>query len=201
MEGLKDKDGTVALSYPMLSKSNYTAWAMKMRAVMMAHEIWEEIEPTNTKALVDVKADRFVVAVIYQAIPEDILLAVVEKTSAKGVWDTVKMMCQGAERVKQAIVQTLKMELETRSMKETESMDDFSMTLIGLVINMRALGEIVDEYYVVKKLLRVVPSKFHQITSVMEQFGNIDEMTFEEAVGSLKAHEEKLKGHTEKSTG
>ncbi|XP_074326585.1 uncharacterized protein LOC141664527 [Apium graveolens] len=171
MEGLKNKDGTVALSNPMLSKSNYTVWAMKMRAVMMAHGIWEAIEPTNTKALVDVKVDIFAVVVIYQAIPEDILLAVAEKTSVKGVWDAVKTMCQGAERVKQARVQTLKMELKTLSMKETESMDDFSMTLSGL------------------------------ITSAMEQFGNINEMTFEEAVGSLKEHEEKLKGHTEKSIG
>ncbi|XP_074362747.1 uncharacterized protein LOC141703026 [Apium graveolens] len=179
MEGLKDKDGTVALSYPMLSKSNYTAWAMKMRAVMKAHGIWEAIEPTYPKATVDVKADRFKVDVIYQAILEDILLAVAEQTSAKGVWDDVKTMCQGVEKVKEAIVQTLKMELETLSMKGTELMDEFSMTLSGLVTNIRELGETMKEHYVVKNLLRVVPSKYLQITSAMEQFGKIDEMTFE----------------------
>lgn len=192
MEGPKNKNGTMALTYPMLSKSNYTTWAMKMRAVMKAHGIWEAIEPTHPKATVDVKANRFAVVVIYQAVPEDILLAMAEKTSAKGVWDAVKIMCHGAERVKQARVQTLKTELETLSMKETETMDEFSMTLSGLVTNTRALGETVEEQYVVKKLLRAVPFKFLQITSTMEQFEKIDEMTFEEVVGSLKAHEEKL---------
>ncbi|KAK1381863.1 hypothetical protein POM88_019598 [Heracleum sosnowskyi] len=67
----------------------------------------------------------------------------------------------------------------------------------GLVSNIRALGETMDDSYVVKKLLRAVPSKFLQITSTIEQFGNLDTMTVEETVGSLKAHEERLKGNTE----
>lgn len=39
-----------------------------------------------------------------------------------------------------------------------------------------------------------MPSKFLQIVSTLEQFGNLDTLTVEEAVGSLKAHEERLKG-------
>lgn len=39
IEGIKSKDGTVALSYPMLTKSNYTVWSMKMRAFMQEQGI------------------------------------------------------------------------------------------------------------------------------------------------------------------
>lgn len=67
----------------------------------------------------------------------------------------------------------------------------------GLVANIRALGESVEESYVVKKLLRAVPTKFLQIASTIEQFGDLEKMSVEEAVGSLKAHEERLKGHEE----
>lgn len=111
------------------------------------------------------------------------------------------MMCHGAERVKKARVQTLRTEFETLSMKESEMIDEFSMTLSSLGTNIRALGETVKENYVIKKLLRAAPSKFLQITLAMEQFGKINEISFEEVVGSLKAHEEKLKGQSEKGTG
>lgn len=63
-----------------------------------------------------------------------------------------------------------------------------------MVTNIRALGETIDESYVVKKLLRAVPTKFLQIASTIEQFGNLESMSVEEAVGSLKAHEERLGG-------
>lgn len=75
------------------------------------------------------------------------------------------------------------------------------MRLNGLVTNIRALGENIEEPYVVKKLLRAVPSKFLQIASTIEQFGNLKTMTVEETVGSLKAHEERLKGQVENSGG
>lgn len=106
-------------------------------------------------------------------------------------------MCQGAERVKKARVQTLKSEFESMHMKDAETLDDFYLKLNGLVTNIRSLGEEIQESYVVKKLLRAVPSKFLQIVSIIEQFGNIETMSVEEAIGSLKAHEERTKGQAE----
>ncbi|XP_074323320.1 uncharacterized protein LOC141660251 [Apium graveolens] len=125
------------------------------------------------------------------------LLSLADKKKAKDAWDGLNILCQGADRVKAVKVQTLKTEFESLVMKDTESVDDFSMRLGGLVTNIRALGEEVTESYVVKKLLRAVPSKFLQIVSTMEQFGGIDTMSVEEAVGSLKAHEERSKGQKE----
>lgn len=58
-----------------------------------------------------------------------------------------------------------------------------------------------DESYVVKKLLREIPAKFLQITSTMEQFGDLKIMTVEETIGSLKAHKERLKGKIESIEG
>ncbi|KAL8095336.1 hypothetical protein AgCh_036706 [Apium graveolens] len=55
-------------------------------------------------------------------------------------------------------------------MTEAESIKDLSMKLSGLVTNMRALGETVQENYMVKKLLRAVPARSLQITSAIEQF-------------------------------
>lgn len=108
MEEHKSKDGSVTLNYSMLSKTNYTAWSLKMRVYMQAHGIWKAVEPADEKAVIEDKIDKVTLAVIYQAIPEDILLSVAEKTMDKGAWEAIKTMCLGADRVKKARVQTLK---------------------------------------------------------------------------------------------
>ncbi|KAL8090510.1 hypothetical protein AgCh_039815 [Apium graveolens] len=160
---------------------------------MQAHDIWKAVELAAEE-----KKDRLALATIYQSIPEDILLSVAVRNTIKETWDAIKMMCLGSDRVRQAKVQTFKSEFEVLSMKETKTIDEFCMMLNDLVTNIRALGEIVEKGCVVKKLLRAVPSRFLQITSAMEQFGKCNEMSIEEAVGSLKAHEEKTRGQTEK---
>lgn len=86
-------------------------------------------------------------------------------------------------------------------MKDSEQLDDFCMRLNGLVTNIRALGEIIGDEYVVKKLLRAVPAKFLQIASAIEQFGDLEAMSVEEDMGSLKAHEERLHGQSENNEG
>lgn len=86
-------------------------------------------------------------------------------------------------------------------MKETDSLDEFYGKLNSLVTNIRALGENVEESHVVKKLLRAVPTRFLQIVSAIEQFGDVETMTVEEVIGSLKAHEERTRTHVESNDG
>lgn len=105
----------------------------------------------------------------------EMLLALAEKKKAKDAWMEIKTMSQGVERHKAAKVQTLKSEFESLNMKDTDLLDDFSMKLNGLVINIRAPGEDMKEAYVVKKLLC--------------------------AVGSVKAHEERLTGQVKSYGG
>lgn len=199
MDTGKGKNGSIGLSYPMLARSNYTTWALKMKVFMQAQGVWNAVSPSDDKAIVDDKNDKVAMAMMYQGLPEDMLLSVAQKKTAKEIWEAVKNLCQGSDKVKGARVQTLKSEFEAISMKEGEQVDDFYMRINGLVTNIRTLGEEMSESYVVKKFLRSVPSKFLQITSTMEQFGNLDTMTMEEAVGSLKAHEERLRGKSDNS--
>lgn len=193
--------GSFGLTYPTLAKGNYTTWALKMKVFMQAQGVWTAVEPSDPKAAIDDKSDKVALAMLYQGLPEDMLLSIAEKTTAKGAWEAIKTMCLGADRVKKARVQTLKSEFEALNMGDTEQLDDFYMKLNGLVTNIRALGEEIEEAYVVKKLLRAVPTKFLQIASTIEQFGDVETMSVEETVGSLKAHEERLKRTSETGGG
>lgn len=201
VETSKAKNGSFGLNYPMLTKENYTAWAMKMMVFMQAHGVWEAVEPSDPKAAIDEKVDKVALAMIYQGIPEEMLLSLAAKKTSKEAWSALKVMCQGAERVKAARVQTMKAEFEALSMRDSEQIDDYCMKLNGLVTNIRALGEEISESYVVKKILRSVPARFLQITSAIEQFGVLDTMSVEEAVASLKAHEVRVKGKPEAGGG
>ncbi|GJS54680.1 zinc finger, CCHC-type containing protein [Tanacetum coccineum] len=195
--GSGEKDGPITLHYPMLSRNNYAAWAIKMRVFMQAQGVWDAVEPRTSNTVVEVKKDKMALAAIYQGIPEDLLLSLAEKETAKDAWNTLKVMYMGADRVKTAKVQTLKAEFEALSMKETDTVDDFAAKINNIVSNVRALGDKVEEAYVVKKMLRAVPSKFIQIASTIEQFADLDEMSVEEVVSRLKTHEERIKGHGE----
>ena len=196
MEITKTKEGSVGLSYPILTKSNYTTWSLKMKVFMKAQGVWSAIEG-DPKTVADERTVQIALAAIYQGVLEEVLVTIAKKETAKEAWEAIKTMCVEAERVKEAKVQTLKGEFESLTMTETDKIDDFCMKLSGIATNIRVLGEVMEESSVVRKILRAVPDKFLQIASNIEQFGDMKAMTVEELVGRLKAHEERMKGRSE----
>ena len=72
-------------------------------------------------------------------------------------------------------------------------MGDFAGKLSKVATQLRSLREKIDDGVLVAKLLRAAPRKFDAITSSIEKFGDIDSMSLEEAIGSLKIYEEKLR--------
>lgn len=141
MEASKLRSGSIGLSYPMLDRSNYTAWALKMKVFIKAQRVWTAIEPKDPKDTVDDKTDKIALAMIYQGISEEILLSLAEKDTTKDTWEEIKTLCQGADRVKAARIQTLKSEFEAMTMKDEETVDEFHMKMNEIVSNIRALGE------------------------------------------------------------
>ncbi|GKB05364.1 ribonuclease H-like domain, reverse transcriptase, RNA-dependent DNA polymerase [Tanacetum coccineum] len=119
------KEGSFTLRYPMLTKTNYSVWAIKMRVNLQAQGVWDATQREGIEA----RQDRMALAAIYQAIPEDVLLMLADKDTAKEAWETLRTMHMGAERVKEAKVQTLRSDFEVIRMKDSESVDEFAMRL------------------------------------------------------------------------
>nr|GEW35625.1 hypothetical protein [Tanacetum cinerariifolium] len=67
------------------------------------------------------------------AIPKDVLLMLVDKDTAKEAWETLHTMHMGADRVKEAKVQTLRSDFEVIRMKDSESVDEFAMRLNTII--------------------------------------------------------------------
>ena len=69
----------------------------------------------------------------------------------------------------------------------------FFRKLSCVVNKLRSLGEVITDAKVVTKLLRSVSRKFDAITTSIEKFWDLDTITLEEVMGTLKVHEDKIK--------
>ena len=75
---------------------------------------------------------------------------------------------------------------------EDEAVVDFAAKLTKFANDIRSIGESLTKGEVIRKLLIVAPEKFDYVTSSMDQFVNLDELTLEEVIGSLVVLEEKI---------
>nr|GFB34484.1 zinc finger, CCHC-type [Tanacetum cinerariifolium] len=144
----------------------------------------------TSKKEVDNKRD---IAFLYQALPEDELLQISKHKTAKAIWNALKTRHIGEERVQQARLQTLKSEFEMLHMKEDETIDALTTKLTTLVNKAASLGHTMEDETLIRKLLNVVPDRYLQIVASIEQYSDVSEMTFEEAIGRLKTYEERIK--------
>ncbi|KAG6780314.1 hypothetical protein POTOM_013168 [Populus tomentosa] len=192
------RGASIPIHYPMLSETNYGIWAVKMKIILHSLGVWSVIEGADT----DDDKDQGAMVAISQAVPDDVMMAIAEKQTAKEAWDALREMRIGEDRVKKARVQVLKRQLYKVHMQDSETVNEYSMKLTALVGEIRSLCAKLEENEVVEKLFSSVPDRFLQIIGTIEQFGDVDTMSVSEAIGRLRTFEEGLKGrsHTE-STG
>ncbi|XP_076912690.1 uncharacterized protein LOC143571056 [Bidens hawaiensis] len=86
-------------------------------------------------------------------------------------------------------------------MKDGESVDEFSGKLSGMMSKYRNLVATLEDGILVRKLLDAVPEKFIQLVASIEQTTDVDDMSFEEVVGRLKAYEDRLRLKQGNTTG
>ncbi|GJT70102.1 zinc finger, CCHC-type containing protein [Tanacetum coccineum] len=121
---------------PKLKSTNYTVWAIQIKVILEAHDLWEAIE-SKDKTKVDIKKDKATIAFLYQALTEDVILQVAGCETAKELWDSLKTRHVGEEKVQQARLQSLMIGFNTLQMKDedtivasieqTSDLDDISL--------------------------------------------------------------------------
>jgi gag-polypeptide of LTR copia-type len=99
-------------------------------------------------------------------------------------------MFKGADRVKQVRLQTLRGELESMKMKETESVSDYITCVQAVVNQLIRNGETLTDARVVEKILRSLTDNFENVVCVIEESKDLAKLTVDELAGSLEAHEQ-----------
>lgn len=181
--------GPSSIKCPMLDSANYTVWAIRMKVTLKANKVWEVVE-TESK---DDDRNNMAIALLFQSIPETLILQLGESDTAKSVWESIKARHVGADRVKEARLQTLMAEFDRIKMKESDTIDTFVGKLSEITSKSTALGEVIDEPKLVKKFLKSLPRKrYIHIIAALEQVLDLNTTTFEDIVGRLKAYEERI---------
>ncbi|XP_076883237.1 uncharacterized protein LOC143531940 [Bidens hawaiensis] len=176
-----------AFQSPMLTATNYTVWAIRMKVLLNVHKVWDTIDLGAT----DDDKNNIAIALIYQSIPEATIMQVGNLESAREIWNAIKTHNLGANRVKEARLQTLMNEFDGMRMKETKTIDEFVAKLSCTASKAASLVEMIEETKMVKKFLSSLPQrKFVQIVASLEQNLDLKTVGFEDVVGSLKPYEE-----------
>ncbi|XBI62592.1 hypothetical protein VPH35_043180 [Triticum aestivum] len=179
---------------PMLIGDNYTTWAIKVEANLDAAGLWEAVVvPEDAAAAVVAKKDKPPRAYLLGALTEDLLLQVSSKKTAAEVWSSLKARFVGADRVRAARLGTLRSEFELLRMDGGESLDAFAGKISGMAARYAGLGSTLVDTAMVKKLLDCVPDRLYAAVAGMEQFCDLSTLMFEDALGRLKAFDERLR--------
>lgn len=184
---------------------HYDHWAMRMENLLRSKEYWDLIEigvpPVNDGAdpteaqnqlrLRDLKVKNY----LLQAIDRNILETILDKGSAKSIWDSMKQKYQGSTRVKRAQLQALRREFEVLQMKEGEKVNDYFARTLTIANNMKAHGEKVEQVMIIEKILRSMTSRFDYVVCLVEESNDLDELTIDELQSSLLVHEQRMNSH------
>ena len=109
--------------------------------------------------------------------------------SAKEIWDKLKKVYEGDDKVKKAKLQTHKRIFERLTMKEEEDIAGYLQRVDEVVNTMRGLGEIIEESKVIEKVLRSLPTRFDYKVSEIEEIRDLDTLNTDALHGIITAYE------------
>ncbi|XP_060190457.1 uncharacterized protein LOC132619628 [Lycium barbarum] len=181
---------------PMLTKENYGSWCIRMKALLGAYDVWEIMESgvdEEDDVATTKKKDQKALTLIHQSLDEKMSDKVANATNSKQAWNILQTSFKGLDKVKKVRLQTLRGEFESLIMKESESVSDYISRVLVVVNQMKRYGEELNDDRVVAKLLRPLIQNLIILVVAIEESKDLDTMTIEELMGSLQAHEEKLK--------
>ncbi|XBJ11252.1 hypothetical protein VPH35_015983 [Triticum aestivum] len=186
--------GAVAHPAPVLMGENYVTWAIKVEADLDAAGLWEAVvSPEDAASAVIAKKDKPARAYLLRALADDLLLQVAAKKTAAEIRSSLKARFVGADRVRAARLGMLRGEWELLRMASDESLDAFAGKISGMAARYTGLGATLDDAAMVKKLLDCIPDRLYAAVAGMEQFCDLSTLLFEDALGRLKAFDERLR--------
>ncbi|XP_062232774.1 uncharacterized protein LOC133930085 [Phragmites australis] len=173
-------------SYPVLTKANYSDWALLMKVKLKARALWNVIE----KGGADAQEEMMALDALCGAVPPEMVPTLAKKETAKEAWDAIATMRVGDDRVKKATAQQLRRKFDLATFNDGETVEDFGLRLEGMAAHLITLSEEVKDADIVAKMLRSVPPRFKQIAIAIKTLLDVSTMTVAELTGLLKEAEE-----------
>jgi hypothetical protein len=124
-ERVVERAGSASLTYPVLTRTNYTEWSLVMRVNLQAAGLWEIVSTGEG----EYRDDHSALAAILHAVPVEMQAGLAVKENAKEAWEAIRSVRVGVDRVKEANAEKLRKEFNELRFKAGEGVEDFSLRL------------------------------------------------------------------------
>ena len=202
------------LRCPQFDGGNYDFWCVKMKTIFLSFDLWDyvedgfvEVEDTTNLSIAEKqqlkdhrKKDAKALSLIQQGVADSIFPRIINATKAKVAWDILQKEYRGTEKVRAIKLQSLKRDFENLKMQDVEVLQDYFSRVMELVNQMKIHGDDIADKRVVEKILISLPQRYDSIVFIIEQTQDMEKLSVEELMGSIKAFEVKLNSRSEKST-
>nr|GEX18589.1 hypothetical protein [Tanacetum cinerariifolium] len=136
------KNTTLTFQCLILMSTNYTIWSMRMEVLLGIHKVWEVVD----SGLADAKKNDFVKGLLFQSIPEDLVLQIGNLKTEKETWEAIKTRNLKVNCVKEARLQTLITEFENLKMLDNGTIDEYAAKLSSIASKSATLEEVMSKH-------------------------------------------------------
>ncbi|KAK2452140.1 putative mitochondrial protein [Trifolium repens] len=210
----KDRRSSDKIPFFNGTETGYPFWKTKMYSHIMAIDcdLWDLVEDgvnfenmdlegvvsskdrkafTPTQKL-EYKKHHSVKGMMTNAISHDEYLKIGDKRTAKSIWDSLKSKYEGNKQVKEAKANLLVHQYELFKMKDGEDIETMFSRFQILVSGLQVLDKSYTEADHVRKVLRSLPPKWRPKVTAFQESKDLDTVSLESLVSSLKSHEMEL---------
>ncbi|XP_043687758.1 uncharacterized protein LOC122638976 [Telopea speciosissima] len=109
--------------------------------------------------------------------------------TAKQVWDKLKGIYEGDDKIKEAKLQHFRNQFESLKILPEETVEAFMIRVNEIINSIRGLGEQLKDSVVVKKILRSLPKMYNPQVLAIEESKDLSTMSLDELHGIATAYE------------
>ncbi|XP_014506578.1 uncharacterized protein LOC106766358 [Vigna radiata var. radiata] len=155
------------VTLPIFNGEDYEMWAVKMQSYLEGLDLWEAVEEDYTvqplpenPTLAQIKNHKEqktkkakAKSSLFSGVTKLIFTRIITLKSPKKIWDFLKEEYEGDDRIKSMQVLNLRREFEMQRMKESETIKEYSNTLLGIANKIKLLDSDFADSRIVEKIL------------------------------------------------